>query len=509
MHKARFVMSSIAVLWIGLVGWNSGCSSNNNGTSDGGDDGSGSGSGGGASSGFVLPDGNSPGNTMHTCTADNLVCTGGCTGTTTISGRVFDPAGKNPVNAVAVWVPYTAPSKMPTTLTCNCSELYTGQFVGTYAVTDATGYFKIDPAPSGKNGAGVPLVVQIGKWRYQTSVSVTCGQDNPIPDKTLRLPQGRPGTGVQFAGDLPKIAISTGGADTLECLLTRIGVAQTEYGGGAGGAGQIHIYQGSPVTAPTTPNPAPQSSAALWDTATHLENYDAVLLSCEGAPTMNASPANLYTYATMGGRVFASHYHYQWFLGTPWNNLGTWFTQKTNQLNNPTLGVIQTKLPNGVPFIEGQAMLTWLQYVKALDANMELSIAQARHNVDVGMGNVGVPWMYFDSAKSAGPVDPGNWDPLSPTSTLYFSYDTKGVQAESSCGRIVYSDLHVGGNSGDYGESPNSSGPPPGRTDVPAGCNANVDLSAQEKALEFMLFDLTSCLAPPGGDAGTVPPFAK
>ena len=59
---------------------------------------------------------------------------------------------------------------------------------------------------------------------------------------------------------------------------------------------------------------------------------------------------------------------------------------------------------------------------------------------------------------------------------------------------------NVGGNSGDYQESPMANGPPPGGV-VPAGCNSGAPLSNQEKALEFMLFDLTSCLAPPGGGA--------
>jgi hypothetical protein len=431
-------------------------------------------------------------------------CPGG--GSTTISGTVYDPSLQDPLYNVTVFVPVspTLPP-LPSGASCgSCASLYPPILAS--AVTDAAGHFTIEGAPS---GAHVPLVVQTGKWRMQYDLpSVTACKDNPQPDKALRLPRNAK------EGSLPDIAISTGGADSLECLLLRIGVDAGEYTGGSGSAGHIHIFTGN-QGASTMPA-APQSYQALWDSTADLMKYDVVVLSCEGSETSNVNDANrqsLSDYAGGGGRVFASHFHYSWFdqgvFGA--DNLAMWTTGPQQLDPNDLLsypGDVVTTLWSGSAFPEGVALQQWLGNVKAL-GNGQLPIFFGRHNADVGPGNTpSQPWISLD--KSVTPA---------PGGTEYFSVDMP-IGQPAPCGRVVYSDLHVSG-----GPNTNAPGVPPdypmatmpmhnhgmGNNApagvVPSGC-ASHPLTPQEKALEFMIFDLSSCLIPIGHVAvpATTPP---
>jgi hypothetical protein len=418
--------------------------------------------------------------------------------TTTITGKVYDPAGKNPLYNVAVYVPAIAlqplPKGVPTGAdACNCSALFKSGAI-TSAVTDVTGSFTLTNAPAGTD---VPLVLQVGKWRRSLHINVTACQANAQPNKSLRLPDT---VAAGSDDNMPDIAVSTGSADTLECLMHRIGLPASEYVAGAGGAGHIHVFSGGTTTgvggtpeAPPMPG-APASNASLWSSQAQLMPFDITLLSCEGDETYSANPAALEAYLNAGGRAFASHFHYGFFAGPigtmqmysapmDWGtNLATW-SQDTGNDTGPIGAIIEQTL-NGstMPFPKGVALKQWLQGVNALGQNGvpagELSIYDPRYNAKVAPANKpSQPWITADPAARI------------PGSTMYFSFDTPvnappapDGGAPQYCGRAVFSDLHVGANSGD-------STPPP------MGCN-NADLSPQEKALEFMLFDLSSCVIP-------------
>jgi hypothetical protein len=522
--RPRLRRGVVATLVFWLAAWVSGCSAaktsgfmagagsgvvSASGSAAGG--GGGVGSGGGAGGGAPVTNG-SLGGILMTAVDDggpdalapgdlpDPNCPAGVH--TTVSGLVYDPSLQDPLYNITVFAPKSATLPvLPQGAGClPCDALYP-PFYGS-AVTDATGHFTVSNVPPGMN---VPLVVQTGKWRKEFMIpSVTACVDNPQPDKTLRLPKNA----VMGDGNLPDIAISTGASDSLECLLLRIGVDADEWTAGPGAAGHIHIFHSNGAT--TTP-PAPEAPVSLWDSTADLMKYDVTLLSCEGRDTgmllTDANRQSLLDYTNMGGRVFASHMHYGWFNLGPFAplNLATWYVG--GEIIDDTMsfpGDIRTTLLNGRPFPEGVALDAWLGVVRALDPKGMLDIYSARHNADVlppagPPTTPSQPWIVLDPTVTA--VAPNGLPAAN--GAQYFSVDTP-IGASQLCGRTVYSDLHVSGGAGvlqpgspdftpDYPGFQN--GPDVGT--VPSGC-AMHKLTPQEKVLEFMIFDLSSCLIPVG-----------
>ncbi len=483
-------------------------------SSSGGTGSSGGGSGCGITGCSSGSSGSGSGGNSTVCPT-GLQCNVSCpnNGTTSISGIVYDPAGTNPLYDIAVYVPATPlqalPAGVPTGAdACNCGALFkSGAVVST--VTGVDGSFKLTNVPVGN----VNLVLQVGKWRRQVQVTTSACTDSK-PTVKLTLPGTLKGAGPN--DNMPDIAVSTGSADTLECLMQRIGIPASEYGNGAGGAGHVHLFSGGNTGGGggggggggtgRAENPgwgAPASDTSLWDSQAHLMPYDILLLSCEGGETYKAQPANLEAYLNAGGRAFSSHFHYAWFSGSQsggyaapadWGtNLAAW-TPGSNGGGNQSNGkIIQTLNGSTSPFPKGQALFQWLGLVNALGVlgapTGEIPLVPPRFNAVVGPGNKpSQPWVQDDASPN----------------TMYFSFDapvggemplpTDGGAA-SYCGRAVFSDIHVSGQTLD----------PAGDGQGPASCTAR-PLSPQEKALEFMLFDLSSCVIPDTEVPPTMPP---
>jgi hypothetical protein len=533
----RFSISMAVIVGVGLVFPLSslgGCGGNHGSgfqSSSGGfntsSSGSGTGGSGGSSGGFGPGSGSGSGYVPDggwQCPAGlqcNVACSGGGM-TTTISGTVLDPAGNNPLYDVAVYVPIQPLEALPRGVpqggdACSCGALYKSGAITT-AQTDVNGTFTLKDAPVGSQ---VPLVLQIGKWRRLVHINVTACQDNPQPMGSLTLPGSV--TAGNTDDNIPDIAVSTGYADTLECLLHRIGVADSEYVAGNSMSGHIHLFAGGTGTSkptpaskgaqevPATPG-APPSDMALWDSQADLMPYDITLLSCEGGETYDAQPANLEAYLNAGGRVFASHFHYSWFSGPissgqsytapmDWgSNLATWGAAPTTNYGPIGGAVDQTLNLNAMPFPKGQALEQWLTLVgglvpaggwKGVNAG-DVPIFTPRYNALVSANHKpSQPWITADGSGTGGMAG----------ETMYFSFDTPvnlnppmgpDQTGVNYCGRAVFSDLHVGGS---YMTKDNAPAPA-GCTSGPTTGTQTVALSQQEMVLEFMIFDLSSCVVP-------------
>ena len=464
MPIARVVFSSAAAFGVTLLAWSAGCSSAPLPSvgADGTDAGKDASLVDGAATEDTGPPIGSFGDGAPTCVGlecRQTKCSGGKT--TNVTGTVYDPAGKVPLYNVIVYVPNAPVEPFKPGATCDqCGVTASGSPLVT-ALTDAKGNFVLKNVPSGKN---VPLVIQVGKWRRQVTLpNIDDCQDNAITDKNMtRLPRN------QAEGDLPQMALTTGGCDALECLFRKIGIDDSEFTSGTG-KGRMHLYSGDGGSTVTGSTPA----ETLWSDVNVLKKYDMALFSCECSENMTNKPPAAFTalhdYTMQGGRVFGTHYHYVWFLDGP-----TDFASTAKYTSNGGAGG-ESPFTIDQSFPKGQAFADWLVNVGASTTKGQIELTEVAGDVTTVNTSTTQQWIYSPSPQSA----------------KYLSFNTPvGKPVAEQCGRVVYSDLHVA--SGD------SSG-----VTFPSGCTTD-DLTAQEKALEFLFFDLSACVTDDSG--APVPP---
>jgi hypothetical protein len=384
-----------------------------------------------------------------------------CSGApTTLAGVVYAPDGKTPLYNVAVYVPNAELPPLFVGATCDkCGVLAGDPLV--VALTDTSGRFVLENVPA---NTPVPLVLQVGKWRRLVTLPPIepCTITEVSDPETTRLPRN---TGE---GQLPRIALTTGGADPLECLLRKIGIDDQEFST-KGGEGRVHLYQGVSGSGEYVGGIAGGAKFApaieLWSHLPVLLQYDVVLLACEGAQNKAEKPAEalqaVFDYTALGGRLFASHWNNYFFeYGPPPFPSAADFSHEPD-LPSPVDAKIDTTFP------KGQAMSEWLLAVGASDVEGEIQIHAAQHTVLSDNPPISRQWIYQPDHGSV----------------QYLTFNTPiGIPEEQQCGRVVFSDIHV------------SSGDTVGLK-FPEGCTTT-ELSPQEKALLFMLFDLSACVLP-------------
>src|SRR5215469_12543087 len=408
-----------------------------------------------------------PAQTSQPCTGlcqQQVSCPAGQT--TSISGTVYAPNGADPLPNVLVYIPNAPVDAFTPGVSCPAPGQPPSGSPLVGASTAAEGTFTITNVPVGAN---IPIVFQAGRWRRQLIVpgTVACSDTS----FSARMPKN------QTEGDIPKIAISTGAVDQVECVLRKVGIDDTEFTNPSG-SGRIHLYTSAGGPGARIDTNTPSANILLGDSST-LNQYDVLMLPCESAAFTKTSGqlSNFLQYANAGGRVYASHFSYVWmYQNPPFNTIVNWH-------------VNQATLPDGIAavntsFPDGQTLAQWLQLVGASTTQGQMPISVLRHDLD-GINAPTLSWLNLNNASANNPV-------------MQFTFDTP-VGAPNQCGRILFNEYHV--ENPPSGNSTNKSFP----TECPS-----TPMTPQEKLLEYSLFDLTNqggepTLSPTTQDFGSEP----
>jgi hypothetical protein len=399
---------------------------------------------------------------------------------TTISGTVFAPNGTLPLFGINVYVPNSDPGPIATGLTCNqCTDALPGDPIGAPQQTVETGAFTLTDMPSGTD---IPLVITTGKWRRIINLPQVnaCGPNLITSTADTTLPKSHDDmTPNTKSVDMPNVAITTGSADSLECLVRRLGIADKEITTSTG-SGHVHLYNGNGVSQFDTGFPGGSgqtftSATPFWASYDNLKHYDIVILSCEGSQNPLTKPQGaldaMKMYADKGGRVFASHWHNIWISGAAWDSLGifsqvpaVWSTIGTWQ-DSSGPGTVDVIDEVGNP--KGMSFATWMLNVMGSTTRDQIELVSGTEKstcttVDATKAE---RWTYAQSN-----MHPQNFQFTTPNEN----------PTDNRCGKVVFSDMHVSGG--------------PGSGNYPTSCGTTLTLTPQEKALAFMFFDIASCV---------------
>ena len=118
---------------------------------------------------------------------------------------------------------------------------------------------------------------------------------------------------------MPQMAIATGSADPFECLLLKIGLdrRRDHRAGAATGASLLSCGENS--AGHQAERRRRRRHTALYTHLDKLSKYDVVMLPCEGTPSTNRrgrAAQNIVQYLNAGGRLFTTHYSYDWLTYT-------------------------------------------------------------------------------------------------------------------------------------------------------------------------------------------------
>jgi hypothetical protein len=281
------------------------------------------------------------------------------------------------------------------------------------------------------------------------------------------------------------MAIASGSADPFQCLLLKMGISTSEFTSPTGG-GRVHYYRSNGMDT----NPPAQPITALLDTIGTMMNYDVVLLPCEGMEQRRLPPSpepqNLVQYTAAGGRLFTTHYGYSWLAfpeNNPFPSTGVFVPGGCDAYNTTLSTTVDQSFPKGSSFAQ------WLLNVGSSTQLGTLDLIESRHDLLRTDGG-SQQWLYTNIPAAVCTQQPQ-------PAVLHMTFNTPlnppplpDGGPGNQCGRVVYSDFHVSASAAGTGT-------------FPTACHSGA-LTAQEKALLFMLLDVSSCVQADTGSCGTL-----
>jgi hypothetical protein len=405
---------------------------------------------------------------------------------TSISGTVYMPNGTNVLPNVLVYLTTGIPASLVSGAVCpgaNCltSANAVPDGITNYTYTAVDGTFTLNNVPE---NADYTIVIQAGHWRRQFPETVGT---SPLTGLSLNMPS------THAQGDIPLIAINTGSADAVECVFQDMGVSSNEVTddtvtSGATLGGRIHLYKGIHKAGAVATSSTPSESALMGGTSTTtLNSYDMVMFPCQGesASESTSNIDQLIAYTNAGGRVFLTHYSKSWldnddtYNGNSLSGAASWLSSAVSTLN-PDPGVATVN----ASFTRGATLSQWLY-------NGGYSNGNTSGAADTGtQGQVQISTLRWDVSSINDPAQ--SWLTLNAdvtTSTnpiMQFSFNTPfGAAADAQFGRVLFNDYHV--------ENVSESNSPTYPAECPTLASSSI---AQEKMLEYALFDLSSFVIP-------------
>lgn len=379
---------------------------------------------------------------------------------TTIEGTVYAPDGKLPLFNVAVYAPTSALAPIVHGPSCDrCGEV-SGDPIAA-AVTDSAGHFVLTNAPSGKD---VRLVLQSGKWRRAVALPgvLPCRRQVFNDTDTMRLPRSK------SEGDLPRIAVVSGGCDLTPCLFTKLGIDLAEIGVASDGPSKsVHLYRGGGGNGPA----AMADADTLWSDATKMAGYDIVIMGCEcsenldnkgGAPGAPAFSI-VSDWLKAGGRLLTIDYSYTWIKYSP----------------DPDIASAAVIPGGGMPITN----TPFFHFTSATPKLSALSnwwrTTATSGDSDVRASTLATNVSSIDTAKAQSWATGGITHP----EPKIFSFTAPLTVAPSlRCGRAVHVDGHIATGVEDVTSA------------YPTGCATEYASNNSEKLAAFTLFELGSCI---------------